>query len=555
MVVSAAEDSGSFDFIVIGAGSSGCALARRLTDNSRHRTLLLEAGEDDRWIWLRVPLGVGKVLVRDRAMWRFHTEAEPHMGNRRMFWPRGRVLGGSSQVNGLLWVRGEPAEYDHWRALGNRDWGYDNVLPYLKRIESYTGGDQDVRGQNGPVPITDIPRETLGDAFLEACTQAGIPATADYNGHQYEGAGYLQTNTRRGMRRGGREAYLDPIRHRQNLEILTGARVTRIRVERDWAVGVEYQWRGISHFAGAAREVVLSAGAVQSPQILELSGIGDAGRLSALGIPVIAHLPGVGENCRDHLHTRISYECTRPITINDIMANPLRQAWMALKYFAARRGPMAGATAIVHALAKTDPALDRPDVKLQIHNLSAADPRHPTDITLDDFPGFGIGSFALRPYSAGSVHIKSRNIAEPPVIIANYLADERDRRTSIAALRLSRSIAEQPALKRLIVREVRPGPEAQSDEALLDHIARLGATSYHPIGTCKMGNDAMAVVDNELHVRGIKGLRVADASIMPTMVSSNTNAPSFMIGERCAEFILKDAGQNAPPEFVFIGGR
>jgi choline dehydrogenase len=470
------------------------------------------------------------------------------MGDRRMYWPRGCVLGGSSTVNGMLWVRGEPAEYDTWRALGSDGWGYADVLPYLRRIESYADGDPAVRGRDGPIHVDRYPGDTLDNAFHAACVQAGIPATPDYNGAQYEGVGHLQSNTRNGMRCGGREAYLRPARGRANLEISTGARAHRIRVENGRAVGVELRAGGTMAFARATREVIVSAGTVQSPQLLELSGIGDAALLKRLGIPVVAHLPGVGENLRDHLHTRISFACARPITLNDILRNPLRKTWMGLRYLVRRDGQMSACTAMVHALAKTDPGLDRPDVKLQMHNISAADPRHPTELRLDAFSGFGIGTFALRPQSTGSVHIRTPDPEDAPAIVANYLADERDRKTSVAALRLARRIAAQPALKALIVRETRPGPDAQSDEALLEHIARLGATSYHPIGTCKMGTDRMAVVDPQLRVRGVAGLRVADASIMPTMVSSNTNAPSFMVGERCADFALRAARDNARPE-------
>ena len=419
----------------------------------------------------------------------------------------------------------------------------------MRRIEAYAHGDPSLRGRDGPVHVDRFVRgdDILGDAFHDACVEAGIPSTADYNGAQQEGVCYLQTNTRRGLRVGGRESYLAAARSRENLFVQTGALVRRIRVENGEATGVEFSVGNEERVADARREVILSAGAIQSPQLLELSGIGDANRLRALGISSILHLPGVGENCRDHIQARISFECTRPITLNDILPNPLRQAWMGLKYLVRRNGPMSACTVTVHAVAKTDPTLPRPDVEIAMYSLSAADPRHPTKLVLDGFPGFAIGPFALRPNSKGSVHIRSVDPVEPPVIIANYLTDEQDRKTSIAGLRLARRIAKQPSLNPLIVREVRPGPEAESDEDLLEHFAKLGATSYHPIGTCKMGHDSMAVVDHELRVRGIRGLRVADASIMPTMVSSNTNTPSFMIGERCADFILQDAKQNINP--------
>lgn len=533
------------DFVVIGAGSAGSAVASRLSESGANSVLLLEAGEDDPWIWFRVPLGAGYILLTQRGMWRFRTEPEPRMGDRAMYWPRGRILGGSSTVNGMLWVRGEPAEYDNWAALGNCGWSYSDVLPYLKKIERYAGGDPEFRGTQGPIHIDRFPGERLDNAFLSACIEAGIPANADYNGARYEGVGHLQSNTKRGMRHGAREAYIYPARGRSSLEIRTNARAHRVRIEDGRATGVEYDLGNGIRFARAKREVIVSAGAIQSPQILELSGIGSPEILSRHGIAPLVDLPGVGENLRDHLHTRISFECREPITLNDMLNSPLRKMLMGLRYLLLRQGPMSACTAMVHALAKSDPSLDRPDVKIQMHNVSADDPRHPTEFRVDPFPGFGIGTFMLRPESRGSVHIRSSDPAEAPAIVANYLSDERDRRTSVAALRLARRVADQPALKALIVREVRPGPDKQSDEELIEHIARQGATSYHPIGTCRMGNDRMAVVDPELRVHGVRSLRVADASIMPTMVSSNTNAPSFMIGERCAEFAIRELRRNS----------
>lgn len=530
-----------YDFVVVGAGSAGCPLAARLSESGRYRVLLLEAGEDDPWLWIKIPIGIGVVLLSQRSLWRFFTEPEPGLGNRRIFWPRGRVLGGTSSVNGMIWARGEPAEFDHWCDLGNRGWSYADLVSLFKSLEAFPSGGAASRGREGPVAVKEYaPRDPLSEAFFKACVQAGIPATPDYNSGQYEGVGYLQFNTKNGLRCGGREAYLRPVRRRENLHVITGALAQRIRIDQGRATGVEYRLGEDLRFAGAAREVIVSAGTIQSPQLLELSGIGQAALLRRLGIPVIADLPGVGENCRDHLHTRVSYECSRPITLNDILNSPVRKAWMGAKYLLRRDGPMSATTATVHALTRSEPSLSRPDVKIQLHHLSSEDPRHPTKWILDAFPGFGIGTFLLRPESRGAVHICSADPNEAPTMCANYLSDERDRRACLAALRLARKVAEQSALGPFIVRETRPGPNAHSDEELLDHIARLATTSYHPIGTCKMGTDAWAVVDPELRVHGVAGLRVADASIMPTMVSSNTNAPTFLIGEKCAEMILRD---------------
>jgi len=527
-----------YDFIVIGAGSAGCALTARLAQDGR-TVALVEAGPDDHWIWLKIPAGVGMILRQHRAVWRFFTAPEAQLNERQVYWPRGKVLGGTSSINGMIWSRGERQEYEHWNALGNTAWGADEVMECFRRIEAYGHGEPSVRGTSGPVHITRFsPRLALSEAFHRACEEAGIPSTSDYNGRQYEGVGYLQFNTRRGLRHGGKEAYLAKVRRNSNLDVLTDTTVLKIMLDGKRATGVEVERDGKRMRLNAAREVILCAGAIQSPQLLELSGIGDATRLQEMGIEVVQNLPGVGENCRDHLHSRIMYECTRPITMNDILVSPWRKFAMGLRYMVKRDGLMSCSTATVHALARSTPALQRPDVRIQLHHLSSESPRDPTRLVVDPFPGFSIGTFMLRPTSMGSVHIQAKDPHEPPRMTANYLAEELDRATCIAALRLARRIAEQPSLRRYIVRETRPGIEVMSDDELLAYMRETGTTSYHPMGTCKMGTDTKAVVDSQLRVRGIDGLRVADASVMPTMSSPNTNAVAMMIGERCADMVL-----------------
>ncbi|MEO1018607.1 MAG: GMC oxidoreductase, partial [Pseudomonadota bacterium] len=381
----------------------------------------------------------------------------------------------------------------------------------------------------------------LSQAFIDACVEAGIPHTPDYNGPQFEGVGWLQMNTHKGFRFAVKEGYIRPALSRANLELRTDALVSRVTFEDKRATGVEYSRNGGRFHARAGAAVILCAGAIQSPQVMELSGVGDPNRLGTLGIPITTELPGVGENCRDHLHTRVSYECRDGGTLNDIMANPIKQYLMGANFWLRKKGLMTGSTASVHALTSDAPGTKQPDFKLQLHFMTSISPRDPDKIMFDKHPGFGIGSFQLRPHSKGAVHIRSTDPDEAPAISANYVADERDRQSAIAAVRMCRKIAEQPALRNFIVRETRPGPEATTDEALLEHIRQDGTTSYHPVGTCRMGADEMSVVDNELRVHGLDRLRIADASIMPTIPASNTHAPSIMIGERCADLLLAEA--------------
>jgi choline dehydrogenase len=510
------------DYVVVGAGSAGCVLANRLSASGEHRVLLLEAGPRDRSIWIHLPIGYGKTMFHPVYNWGFYTDPEPNMNGRRIYWPRGRGLGGSSSINGLIYVRGQPQDYERWAALGNAGWAWEDVQPYFQRSE---------------MAYSDIGEEhELIEAFIRAGGELGIPRTRDFNGERQEGVGYYQLFTKNGWRSSSATAYLRPAERRANLRVETDAHVTKILFKGTRATGVRYQKGQKEIEAGANREVILSAGALQSPQLLQLSGIGPATFLSSMGIPVVRDLPGVGENLQDHLQLRVMYKCTRPITTND----DLRSWWMRLrigaKWFFARKGPLAIGINQGGLFTRVLPASKTPDLQFHFATLSAelagAEP-HP-------WPGFTMSVCQLRPESRGVVCIRYADPLQAPSMRPNYLATELDRRCAIAGVRLARSLAGTQSLKPYVAEEYRPGPQAQTDEELLEFARNHGATIFHPVGTCKMGSDPMAVVDERLRVRGVTALRVVDCSIMPTLVSGNTHAAAVMIAEKASDLIQEN---------------
>jgi choline dehydrogenase len=524
------------DFIIVGAGSAGAALANRLTENGRYQVLLLEAGGETHPL-SRVPISFAKFITRSGVNWLYSSEPNATTGGRRIPVPRGRMLGGSSAINGMVWVRGQRQDYDHWAQLGNRGWSWQDVLPIFRSMESYAGGDAALRGRDGPLKVSDIDESgRLYDSFFKAAESIGLQPNRDYNGGDQEGIAMTQASISRGRRMSTARCYLDPARPRSNLTVETNALARALILEGTRCVGVRYQVQGIEREARCAREVIVSAGAIASPQLLELSGIGEAQRLKALGIAVRHNLPGVGENLRDHWAPRMKWRVGRHgVTFNE-RARGLGALWQGLLYISRNSGFLALPASPLRGFFRTREGLDSPDAMFTVQPFLVS-----PDLKLAKDTGMTIITHQLRPESKGSIHITSAEPTKPPAIRFNFLGERIDRDCTLAAMRWVRRLVGAAPLAWLEAQEFAPGPQVESDERLVDFVTRNAETTYHPVGTCRMGSDAAAVVDDNLRVRGISGLRVADASIMPTLTSGNTNAPSIMIGEKAARMVLEAA--------------
>ncbi len=532
-----------YDYIVTGAGSAGCAIAARLSEDARFRVLLLEAGPRDTYPWIHVPLGYHKTFNNPRVNWMFDSEPEPELNGRTMYQPRGKVLGGTSSINGMVYMRGNAADYDEWRQRGCEGWDYDSVLPYFRKAEDQERGESAFHGVGGPLKVTDHRwKPTLATAMHEAAVQAGIPANPDFNGATQEGVGYYQTTIGNARRWSSAKAYLGSAKGRKNLVVVTGAHATRVLIGKGVATGVEYRTAAGLLTARATREVIVSGGVYGSPQLLMLSGLGPGDHLRQHGVEVVRDMPGVGSHLHDHFNTYIAYRCTQPVTMNDLANKLSHRIKAAVQYAFGRTGPLSSMGLFVGALIRSDKRLERPDLQINMFNWAIKD-RSRTGIVPQPFSAFGLSPVHLKPDGRGTVRLKSNDPLAAPEIRFNFLRSSYDFEALLHGMRICREIAAQPALKPFVAEEILPGPHVTGEAELKADIRARGVSNLHPVGTCRMGREVDAVVDPRLRVHGVGNLRVADASIMPSIVAGNTNAPSIMIGEKCADMVRADAGR------------
>ncbi len=539
MAVSAGE---TFDYIVTGAGSAGCAVAARLSESGQHRVLLLEAGPPDRNPWIHVPMGFARLFADPSVNWMYESEPEPQLGGRTLYQPRGKVLGGTSSINGMVYMRGNAADYDEWRQRGCTGWDYDSVLPFFKKAENQQRGPSEFHGVGGPLTVSDQPRHyELADRVVAAAVESGLPPNDDFNGARQEGAGYFQSTTGKSRRWSTATAYLKPARRRANLIVRSNAHATKIRIENGAATGVIFISDGATQTAQALREVIVCGGVFNSPQLLQLSGIGPEDHLRRVGIEVVHHAPAVGSHLQDHFYVRLAYRCTKPITMNEL-ANSLPRKIVAMaRYVLFKDGPLAANGVTAGAFGRSDPRLERPDLQFNFSPFSYAS-RGPNGAIAHDFPGFNLSAVHLRPDARGTVRVKSADPFAPPAIQFNFLQTRHDIQALTTGMRMARAFTRQPSLAPYVAEEIVPGPAVNTDADFEATIRMNALSNLHPVGICRMGPEpGDSVVDPRLRVHGVGRLRVVDAAIMPTVPAGNTNAPTIMIAEKAAAMILEDA--------------